>query len=236
MNEALLEKIKSRMYWRINIRPASIAENSLIESKQIVQNASISLRGWDYPHIHRRENDQTGADNNGNNFVENWCDWSNHLELWRIYQSSQFIHYLALREAWKDSDEFSNSGAINGESPEKYVSVVGSLWTLTEIFEFSFSMYNEGLYQDGCNIEISLRNCAGAELYIDDFSRVGFSYPRETSAESLDFAISLSSVDLKNANPELSLNVAKDFFDKFGWESPIDLLKNDQQRLLTKSF
>src|ERR1700693_4619104 len=84
-------------HWRVNVRPATYkAERipSLSSCFDIVRKTKVSLRGWDYPHLSNRTNEQ-GI---GRNWVAAWSDFWGHLEYWRFYQSGQFMPLLGVRE------------------------------------------------------------------------------------------------------------------------------------------
>ena len=50
----LLEKIRSRGYWRVVIHPASFVEKQVANISDLyplLQKIAVELRGWDYPHL-----------------------------------------------------------------------------------------------------------------------------------------------------------------------------------------
>jgi hypothetical protein len=99
MKEGLLEHIRQFGHWRINFKPMrELAQPlSLGRCRELVQQAKVSIRGWDFPHTSHR-NDEEGGSGNFGTYVENWTQWSGFLEFWRMYKSSQFLSYIALRE------------------------------------------------------------------------------------------------------------------------------------------
>src|ERR1035441_3490152 len=105
MNKPILDKIKSRGYWRINFEPLVYEQKlkTLGECKDIIEKSQVELRGWNYPHFPRRTGTDVGLES-GDKFYEGWIDWFNHIEFWRMYQSGQFLHYFAVREDWSESD------------------------------------------------------------------------------------------------------------------------------------
>src|SRR5690348_12794894 len=95
----ILGKIKSKGYWEIELRPSVYKKDnlSLSECNEIIEKYQVRLRGWYYPHIAHHE---YGEVFNGDNFVEGLVDSFKHLEVWRMYTSGQFIHYLNFWEDW----------------------------------------------------------------------------------------------------------------------------------------
>jgi len=77
-------------YWRVNFRPNLYSDElipSLGKCYEIIEKTKLSLRGWDYPHLSRRDT-QKGQ---GANWVSSWSDFMGHNEYWRLYQSGQFF-------------------------------------------------------------------------------------------------------------------------------------------------
>jgi len=109
--EDVKEKIKSKGYWKIVIRPSTFVEKRILSLKEcvdIIRDNKVLLRGWDYPHYDLSKNPPPGE-----NYVEQFFCWEDygHLEAWRYFQSGQFAHYLAVWEDWNKS--FKNGGNIS---------------------------------------------------------------------------------------------------------------------------
>ena len=99
--ETLLNKIKSRGYWMVEIRPTKFDKlriPTLSKAQEIIQSCIVTLRGWDYPHLSHRDTERT----QGVNWVASWADFMGHLEYWRFYQSTQFLHLFSIREATEE--------------------------------------------------------------------------------------------------------------------------------------
>ena len=129
----VLETIRSRGHWRVTIRPGSFQRDRIPDRSdlfKIVERKSVRLRGWDYPHIDYRNQPQMGVDWVGQEF-----EWQDQIELWRLYQSGQFIHFLALCGDWRDHSEIwpSEPGWRHGQ----FLYYIDTIYTLLEIFEFA---------------------------------------------------------------------------------------------------
>src|SRR5690349_4767858 len=100
MREGLLERIREVGHWRINYRPKikPAAPLRLAQCREAVEKSRVSIRGWDFPHISVGRADGTGGFTNAGDHVENWTEWYGFREFWRMYRSTQFLAYLALRE------------------------------------------------------------------------------------------------------------------------------------------
>src|SRR5216117_1721135 len=128
----LEKKIRSRGYWRVVIRPSGfIAERArLRDLEQIARDSVVQLRGWDYPHFPKE------GVTRGNDFIEALTDveWLSHIELWRLYQSGQFVHLFAMREDWVEGTSLPGLGNVKRGTLLSYES---TLYTITEIFLFA---------------------------------------------------------------------------------------------------
>jgi hypothetical protein len=223
MPEGLLEKIKAVGFIRVVIRPTIIPESlTIVTAREIVQKASVSLRGWDYPHIASRNDDHGGYENHAE-YAQDWCDWYHHLEFWRMYKSGQFLHYKALREDLSKEDHV----------PSELVLAVGSfMYTVTEITEFAHRLRAAGLYKEGATIQVALGNSRGRKLWVEDPRRLDFMFPMVTSSESIAVERSVRTSDLLLGDPkDISLSIIAEFLDAFGWTPPLDVISSTQTEL-----
>lgn len=233
----ILKKIKSRGYWRINFRPL-VYDNKikeLVECKNIVERNIVSLRGWNYPFFPPGTGEDMGVVC-GQNFYEGWVNWWEHKEFWRLYQSGQFIHYVGLREDWYDESEwFKNlTQKIN---PGSSLGVTNTIYLITEIFEFLRRLVNNGLYDEGVKIIIGVFNTEGRKLWLEDESRIPFSRVYSTASSVLEYSNEFSKNRILMNSQNISLEVIKYFFDKFGWHhASIDVIKVDQEKLLSNKI
>ena len=101
MIKNLIEKIKSRGYWRINFQPLVDQRKfkTLVECKNIVEFNSVQTRGWDFPCVPRKKEDYMDLIPCENYYL-GWIDWAHHIEFWHMYQSGQFLLYRSLCEDW----------------------------------------------------------------------------------------------------------------------------------------
>lgn len=223
MPDGLLEKIKSVGFVRVVIRPTVIPESlTVVSARELVEKASVSLRGWDYPHIASR-NDEHGGTEHHADYVQDWCDWYHHVEFWRMYKSGQFLHYKALRE------DLSKEGNV----PKEPVLAVGSfIYTVTEVTEFAHRLRAAGLYKEGATIQIGIGNSGGRRLWVEDPMRMDFISPMVTSSPSIMVERSVRTMDLLLGDPKgISVSMLAEFFDAFGWTPSPDLISSTQMEL-----
>jgi len=236
MKKDLLEKIKSRGYWRINFQPLVDAQKfiSLGECKDIIEKNTIELRGWDYPHFPRRKGKDAGLEP-GENFYQGWIDWENHKEFWRMYQSGQFIHYLALREDWFEDNSWGQN-LYEKIKPMSSLGIIGSVeYQMTEIFEFLSRLGTANVYNEGVRVSIILYNTENRELWIEDSMRMSFFQPYKTGMPKVGFIKEFAKEQIVTNSRGLAFEVIKYIFDRFGWDNPpIETIKKDQDNLLSR--
>jgi hypothetical protein len=233
MNDQFPDEIKSRGYWRINFRPLALPspELTLVQAQEVVERSTVSLRGWDYPHIPRRTGDDTGIDHL-ENCVQNWVDWQDHREFWRMYTSSQFLHYRAIHEDWRERSRWAERPPTRWgrvlEGP--VLAVLGNIWVIAEIFEFLARLVRSGLYADGVEVTVQLMNTRGRLLYIEETARTPFSYDRSTQAESITYQVTMSAMDTQD--PKVQTATAVNYiFDRFHWIPNAEQLAKDIEEL-----
>jgi len=225
MPEGFIERVKAVGYTRVVIRPIDAPEKlTIAQARDAVEKASVSLRGWDYPHVARR-NDEHGGSETFAEFAQDWCDWHYHREFWRMYKSGQFLHYKALREDLSKDDSIPT-----GDRP---VLAIGSLiYTVTEVVEFAYRLFRHGLYERGVDIEISIGGMRGRQLWVDDPNRMPFSVPRVTSSDNISLKVSLSVLDLEAADPKNpAMSMLLEIFDAFGWKASPEQIRKQQDQL-----
>ena len=209
MDAAFPDKIQQHGFSRVNLRPlvAPAEKLSLPECHAIVQRSAVEFRGWAFPHSQRRTDEHGGPENVGD-YVQHWCDWHYHIEFWRMYRSTQFLHYKVLREDTKD---------VQGAPETPFISIDWSIHLITEVVEFAARLQRSGIYQTGLRIDISLNNIAGRHLWVGP-RRMDFSYPRVNHADSIKLVREVAETALQEISLEVSRNMILEFFDNFGWQ------------------
>lgn len=230
----LLKIIKSRGYWRVNFRP--VADQTSLElpkCKEIVEKCSVEFRGWDYPHFPRRRGENTDL-RPGNNYYEGWINWGVHKEIWRMYQSGQFIHYLTVREDWfKEHPWYSEN--LKKIEPKTILSIINTVYLITEIFEFLARLSKEGVYNKGVEVNIQLCNIGNnRKLEILEAMRAPLLREYKTGADNIEFFGRYSKDEVIKNSKEIALKAILHFFYRFSWDNPpIEVIKNDQEKLVT---
>jgi len=225
---SLLDKINSRGYWRVVIRPQTFVEkriSQITELYPIVQNTSVELRGWDFPHLDPHTQTHIDID-----WIGQESEWEIFLEIWRFYQSGQFIDIAGMHEDWYDQ-RHSIPAAFGDWRPGLILGIGNTLFRFTEIFEFAARLAMTQAGDDTMHIEITVSNLAGRKLWVDSPSRMPMLHDYTASIRELPYQIELSRTELIAAPRELALKPAIELFRRFGWNPSRDILRDHQKEL-----
>lgn len=235
MKDKLLEKIKLRGFWRVNFQPltANTKLDSLQKCKEIVEKNSVELRGWDFPHIPRRSDENAGMAPAGS-YYEAWEDWANYKEFWRMYKTGQFLSYLGLREDWFDEDPMRIEWAKKIK-PGSSLGIISSvIYEVTEIYEFLSRLSQAGLYDEGVRLNLSLHNTKDRQLWVEDPMRVPFMMPRKTSALEIVFTETYSKDEVVTNPKGLANKMILQLVDVFEWNPPAEQIAKEQDALMSR--
>lgn len=226
MDEAI-DKIKSRGYWKVIIRPSDFRNDRIPEFetlKHIITQASVSLRGWSFPHVSTNTEIQVGLD-----WVQQWVEWSDHVEAWRLYQSGQFVFYGSIRDDWWDISFWRQPG--EDRKPGSILSVIDVVFHFTEIFEFAARLAMTDAGSEMMKICITLFGLKERQLRLDDPRRAGFDYPRIAHIESFLQEISALRQQLVAEPRLLALKASRELFVRFNWSPTIERLREVQNEI-----
>jgi len=227
----LLEKIRSRGYWKIVIHPASFVEKrveNISDLYPILQKITVELRGWDFPHLDPHIRYRTD-----NDWIEQISEVNQYLEFWRFYQSGQFVDFLGMEEDWLD--ECHDWPLPKDWRPGSYLSVENALFQFTEILELAARLSLNQVGDESMHLEIDLHGLKGRGLKLEN-RRKGSSYLRNNLAEldRLPYSVDLSKTELITASLELALKPALELFRRFGWQPSLEILRDMQDNLLRR--
>lgn len=233
-NEELLKEIRSRGYWRIEVRSTEYQNSRLpncAAMHDLMNSATVSLRGWPYPYFRADEAVYNGK------WLEGRVSWDRYREYWRLYESGQWLHYLGLHGAW-----VTREGLFEGMSPlppqhAGYVHVRGEiLFTLTEIFRFAVGLAQGGILSPTAFISIQLHNTHDYMLY-ESFERF-FTYNYvNTTDRPIEQQYTLPVSELSAVADQMAFNLAIKVFSVFGWvpqDAAIRTLAEDQKKLIER--
>lgn len=229
MNNSITERIKERGYWRVGFCPLTFEReriHPLPKCNEVVEKAVVRLRGWDYPHL-PKEGAVAGA-----NYVEGVVDWEMHKEMWRMYQSGQFVHYKVLQEDWTAESDLWRERKIK---PGTILSVIAAVYVVTEAFEFVRRVVKQGYYEEGVEVTVGLHNTQNRELRILDPMRGPLFGVYRSAIPDIERTKTFTKQEITEGSREVALDTIVDIFYRFNWtKPPIEVLRNDQQKLLER--
>lgn len=225
----LLDKIHSRGHWRVVIRPATFSEKlvaNISELFPILQRTTVQLRGWDFPHMDLRTPPHTDLD-----WIGQESEWEQHLEVWRFYQSGQFVDFSGMKEDWMSESILSTRS--EKMKPGSFLSVVGVVFRFTEIFELASRLAMTEAGDDQIRLDIAVKSIKGRALWMDP-SRVGFPLEHKSEIGEVPYQVDISRVELVTETRELALKPAIELFQRFGWNPSLATLRDMQEQLVRK--
>jgi hypothetical protein len=224
----LLEKIRSRGHWRVVIRPGTFNKErvpNIAALYPILQKTSVQLRGWDFPHLDTQTKLHIDKD-----WIGQEIDWQQYLELWRFYQSGQFVHFSAMAEDW--FHEFFGPLEPGYDQPGLLLSVERTVFRFTEIFEFASRLALTEAGDAQMHLEIGLVGINNRCLWVNAQRRMPFDSDYKASIRELPYQVNVSHIELISAASELALRPAVELFQRFGWDPSLEMLRDIQAELL----
>ncbi|GAI33014.1 unnamed protein product, partial [marine sediment metagenome] len=157
-------------------------------------------------------------------------DWEQFLEIWRFYQSGQFIDITGMNEDWYDQ-RHSIPAALGDWRPGLILGIGNTLFRFTEIFEFAARLAMTQAGDDVIYIEITVSNLEGRKLWVDSHSRMPLRHNYIASIKEFPYQIELSRTELIAAPRELALKPVTELFRRFSWDPSQDVLRDQQKNL-----
>jgi hypothetical protein len=233
--------VKDYPYWTVLFRPESYDAElipTLTDCIKLVEKSRVQLRGWDFPHLSHREEDRS----HGSSWVGSWANFMGGIEYWQLFQSGQFAHFAAVREAVKSSWRADLQEAAMSHLPSRedidwdavpgFISLVNLIYTVTEYFEFAARICQAGVYRGGLDFSLELTGIKGFVLTTDG-DRAWSGY-RPATDDSLRKTWRLSSEKLIAGSAEHSLKAIVWLCECFGWMSPnTEAIRRDQEKLIS---
>jgi len=232
--EELLKKIHATGYWRVQIRPTHFDENrikTLNECWEAVESSSVYLRGWDYPHVDH-ENKTFGI-----NHVASGADFGSSKEYWRLYQSGMFIHHFACIEDYEiDSNNVARYSVRTLSPSGKYLGIIVTLYTLTEIFLFASRLAAKQILDPSCEITIQLHKMQDRQLmFFDRLKHLRSGYICKIA--ELPFSQTYSIPDITSNYAENARLVHAWIIERFQCASfTVDSFFEEQSKFLERKF
>ena len=226
----VLEKIRSRGYWKVIIRPATFIEQRVSNRRElfsILEKNSVDLKGWSFPHVDSFVDIEKGPD-----WIGQEISWYPMLELWRFYQSGQFVHYFGIPEDWRTG---ANQWLPSGDGAHRVMlDVAGIVLQLTEIYEFAARLCFTEAADNAICLEITVENIGNHCLLLPELGSQKVSSIPQANEPRMEYVIYLSNTEIVAEAKELSLSPALELFRRFRWDPGIDLVRELQNEVLRR--
>lgn len=229
--KSLMELIKTRGYWEVDIRPDEPSEQrfrSISDCIDKVRESVVLLRGWDYPHfssgsplypMQRR--------------IESIVNFGFTKEYWTMFLNAHFYHLFACHEDWLEEDVFGPS-RYSHISPGTILDFLSTLYSVTEIYEFAIRLAQKKVLGRRLRMKIKLFGMENRRISSLTPGRLLVrSYVCREENITLDRKMRVDELIAKGH--EIALDTTIEIFELFNWlKVPRDMLREDQRKLLEK--
>lgn len=224
-NSPLKERIQSRGYWRVLIRPDTFSQDSLQYNGlfSLVQGLSVDLHGDSFPNALPGHPLNRGVDCIGQEI-----EAGHFLEAWNIYQSGQFIYYFGMVDDWIDQSGWFR--ITENWQPGTRFAIEEVIRQYTGIFVFASRLALTDAYtqDDYIHINVLIKGLQGRKLYISSPGKVPLRWNYEAHIPEFPDPRRILKAELI-ANPAgLALQASKELFDRFGWNASLATLESTQ--------
>jgi hypothetical protein len=222
----VVDKVRSRGYWDVVIRPAVYDAERVryADLYDLLRAAVVHMRGWPVPFIDDHE-----APTHGGAWIGQDIDAISvgHYEAWRFYTSGQFNQLRSVDVDWRSEAELMPTPT----PPEKVIEVWEILFYLTEVFELAARLALSPAGDDEMTLQVGLHGLAGRGLVVGQANRAPFFEPYKTGEDSLERSLTIFRKDLVAEPRGLAVDMASEFFARFGWRPPRKQLLEHQREL-----
>jgi hypothetical protein len=222
----LVDKVRSRGFWDVVVCPAVYETERVAyaDLDDLLLSAVVSMRGWPVPYLDNRE-----ALIHGDTWIGQDIDASlvGHYEAWRFYTSGQFNHLRAVDADWRREAELMPTPT----PPGKVIEVWEILFYLTEVFELAARLALSPAGDNEMTLRVGLHGLAGRGLIVGQPNRAEFFEPYKTGEDSLERNLTILRKDLVAEPRGLAVDMASEFFARFGWQPPRKQLLEHQREL-----
>ncbi len=164
----------------------------------------------------------------GTDWVGQQCDWQHEIEVWRLYQSGQFVHYFALAGDWRDHSDF--WPAEPGWTWGKHIYYVNTIYSFLEIFEFAARLAQSPAGAPTMHAEIDLSHLKGRRLVTEDI-HVMLHGDYRTEMPNWKHRWEGAQTELIARPRELAASAARELFARFNLDVAVSTISKIQERI-----
>jgi len=164
--------------------------------------------------------------------IEEQSEWQHHSEVWRFYQSGQFVDLRAISEDWRDVSELwpPDKGWRRGGR----LGIGDAVFSLYEVFEFAARFANAVEGDDAIIIKANIGGLKDRALYIDDPRRLPLRDQPKGHLDKFPQKYELSRTEVVEDPKRRAVLAAQELFRRFGREFPDHVLRDWLERMLNQ--
>jgi len=219
-------KIRSKGYWDISIRPQSFVKDRMdyAELEELLRQVTVRFRGWPVPYVDHRKVPRRGDEWIGQDID---ADVVTHIEAWRFFRSGQFNHLRAVSADWRTGSE----ATPVPHGFEAVIEVWEILFYLTEVFEIAARLALSSAGDDMMTVGVGLYGLDKRALVVGQRSRAEFMKTYGPVATPLIREVTLPREQLVAEARTQAVDMSRDYFSRFGWNVSREQLSEHQSEL-----
>ena len=230
--EELKGKLESIGSVKVIFEPNVYSEN-LIQKKElqsILEKSKVSFRGWSFPHI-PLDNKEDGKKPYfiAGNGIEFYDCWSGIMEIFRFYQSGQFLAKFALNE--------DTIGKINNKEIKagEYLDFLSLIYRTTEISVFIKNLI-ENTDIEGGTLTLELNNVKGRKLdAIFSYNILPFYTEYISGMNKITVSRKFDREKILTNPLQISRELIGDIFTDFNWTNYSEkMIQTHQENLINR--
>lgn len=223
----LLDEIRSRGYWEVVIQPHTFIEQRIANVSDlypILQRCSVRLQIWDFPRLDRRIQPHVDTD-----WIGQELQWEHHLELWRFYQSGQFVHLAGIKSDWHDRSTL--WPLANGWRPGAVLEIGDTVLRFTEIFELAARLAFTDASDDFMHVSVTLKGLKNRALQFDRPNGQPLATEYRATGEDYSYTVEQSRVEFITKPRTLAIQGVRELFERFNWAPSAYQLRGWQEQI-----
>lgn len=228
----VLDKIKSKGYWEVMIRPTSFVKRfNLVEAKTWLEKICVRYYGWTVPVI-TNNSEQCFF---GQNYVEGIFDNYGVIEVWRFYTSGQLVYYRGFIEDWQAGNWYTGiASRETGKSATKVKGIAVTVNEVTMFYQLAKQMLETNKITDQLKVMITLHDIKDRTLATDSAMSILYD---DYTCRIPNFILDndYSKEQLVNKYAEISMNALVEIATVFNWtkDGVQTVLKQHLQKYLS---
>lgn len=195
----LIDKIRSRGYWEVTIRPSSFTLDRIQDIDNlysILSKSYVSYKGLEFPLLDQAKPPRIDID-----FISQEFEFSHFLSSWRFYQSGLFVLLLGIPDDWRDQSNW--WPPYESWEPLKDLGVGEAMLIFVESYEFAARLSETEAGYESMDVEIKLAKIRGRKLYMDVRRKWGFIRFPVAELDEFPYSTTVTKTELLSSSRKL---------------------------------